>query len=157
MVLIIVVVVVLSTVFKGGSNAVTQLTDLAQQQTEIARVAALGVEKSKSSATKNFAHTTQLTMVSSQQDTVAVLAKSGHKLNEKTLLIKRNTNTDQRLNAAAANSNFDDTFQKIITDELKSYKSSLQKYFSTATSANERKILQDSFNSVNTLLEGQTF
>lgn len=155
-VLIIILAVAFSTIFKGGGNAVTELTDLAQQQTEIARVAAIGVQKAQSTATKNFAHTTQLTLISSQQDTLALLASSGKKLGPKALAIKQNPVTDQKLEAAAANSTFDSTFQKEITDQLKIYRSSLQRTFSTASSSSARSLLQDSFNSINLLLEEKT-
>ncbi|MGZ6005072.1 MAG: hypothetical protein ACXWLH_02880, partial [Candidatus Saccharimonadales bacterium] len=150
--ILVIVIVLFSSVFKSSGGAVVQLTDLAQQQSEIARVADIGVQKAVSSATKNFAHTTKLTMLSSQNDTLAVLKKSGHKISDKQLALKTNSATDQQLDAASANSTFDATFTKLITDELNSYRTSLQSDYRLATSTNEKVLLQDSFNSVSLLL-----
>src|SRR5690348_17277322 len=59
LVLIMFFIILFAVIFKGDDSTSTQLTDLAQQQNEIARVADIGVNKAVSPATKNFAHTTK--------------------------------------------------------------------------------------------------
>ena len=155
MILLIVVLVVFSLLSKGGSGSSAQLTDIAEQQTEIARVADIGVQKATSTATKNLAHTTKLSMISGQQQTVALLKKQGHKVSSKQLAIKQNSTTDQQLNDAAANNNFDATFTKLLTDELNSYRQSLSTTYKASNSSSERALLLDDFNGA-ALLVGST-
>lgn len=154
-VMLLIVIVLFSVVFKGGGGTAAQLMDLAEQQNEIARVADIGVNKATSSATKNFAHTTKLSLLSDQQQTLALLKKIGRKVNVKLLGSKNNPVTDQQLDDATANNEFDTTFTKIITDELTSYRSSVQADYKSATGTNEKQLLQDSFNSVSILINNQ--
>src|SRR6185369_7159247 len=99
----LVIIILFSVIFKSSGGSTAQLTDLAQQQTEIARVADIGIQKANSTATKNYAHTVKLSVLSSQQQTLALLAKEHHKINDKLLGIKASSVTDQQLNDAAAN------------------------------------------------------
>lgn len=135
----------------GGSN-IEKLTDLAQQQTEIARIADIGTQKSTSAATKNLAFTTKLSLLSSKQQTVSFLAKKGTTLKDKQLTLKKNSATDQRLNDAASNNTFDATFTKLLTDELTSYRTALLAQFKNTTNSVERQLLQDGFNGASILL-----
>lgn len=152
MLLLIGVIVVFSILTKGGSSASAQLTELAQQQTEIARVADIGVQKATSPATKNFAHITKLSMISGQQQTIAFAAKQGHKINDKQLALKQSNTIDQRLNDAASNNSFDATFVKLLGDQLNSYRQSVLNTYKTSNNIKERSMLQDYFSSVNILI-----
>ncbi len=149
--LIIVALLVFS--FFGGADqqTVDTLTELAQQETEIARVAAIGVDKAQSAATKNFATTSELSMESSQSDTVARLAKIGHKLNNSKLSLLQNSKTDDALDSAEQANNFDDTFTKLIKSELVTYRLALQNVFGT-TQGNTRLLIQNDFNTANLLI-----
>lgn len=152
LVLLTIIIVVFAMLSGSGGSSVDNLTSLAQQQTEIARIADIGVQKSTSDATKNLAYTTKLSLLSSQQQTVAFLAKKGKKLNEKTLALKKNSTTDQRLSDAESNNTFDETFTKLLNDELTSYRTAVQAEFKTSTNNAERLILQDSFNGTSLLI-----
>lgn len=153
---LIILAIVLFSVLSGSSGgSVANLTDVAQRQTEIARISAVAVEKSNSTAIKNRAHTVKLSMLSSQQQTIALLTKSGEKVDAKVLALKQNAQTDQQLDAATANDTFDATFTKILDEELKSYRIAVQNYFNSSTSNNEKLLLKESFDGVNLLIGEQ--
>ena len=155
--LLLIAAIILVSIISGGSKGGTEaLVNLAQQQTEIARVAAIGEDKASSSDTKNLAITTELSMQSSAGDTVALLKKSGHKIGDKTLALLQSSKTDDELNAAAANNTFDDTFTKLIQSELVSYRTSLQNAYRNATKTSEQQLLQTSFNSATVIIGDQT-
>ncbi len=153
--LLIAAIVAFAVITSSSSGSVENLVKLAQQQTEIARVAAIGVEQASSNDTKNLAITTQLSMQSGATDTVALLKKSGHKVNDNTLALLQNSHTDEQLDQAAANSSFDDTFTKIIKAQLSNYRVALQNDSKTATKLSEKQLLQQSFNSVTILIGDQ--
>lgn len=148
LIIAIIFVSFLGSTSKGSSDA---LVKVAQEQTELARVAAIGVAKANSSETKNLAIITQLSMESSQADTVALLKKGGHKVSDKTLALLQDPNTDQQLDAADAGNSFDATFTDLLHKQLNSYRASLQSAFKTA-STTQQQLLQTSFNDATVLI-----
>ncbi len=148
--------VIMISVLGGSSKSNTQvLVSLAQQQTEIARVAGIGADKADSATARNLAITTQLSMESAQQDTLALLKKGGHKVSDSTLGLLKDSQTDEQLNGADGGNTFDDTFTKLLHDKLSSYRILVQNDYKNATGVNERQVLQNSFNSVTSLLGDQ--
>ncbi len=153
--LLVGILVVFSIISSAGKGSTDNLVKLAQQQTEIARVAAIGVEKGGSSDTKNLAITTQLSLKTSAANTIALLSKQGHKVKEQTLALAQNSQTDTQLDSAAASNTFDETFTKLIKAQLASYRTTLQNDFNATSKTSERQLLQDSFNSVVIILNEQ--
>ncbi|MGH7249566.1 MAG: hypothetical protein ACREGC_01190 [Minisyncoccia bacterium] len=153
--LLIVAVIFISILGGGGATNVTELTKLAQEQTEISRVAGLGINKAGSSTAKNLAMTTQLSMQSAQADTVAYLQKVHHKLSGKQLSLLQDSNTDKQLDAASASGTYDSTLTQVLQTELKNYQTALQSAYKNTSSATERQLLQNNFNSVSYLLGTQ--
>jgi len=152
LVLLIIGIVFMSFLGKGSKGDTEALIGLAQQQTELSRIAAVGVEKGTSPSTKYLASTTQLSIESSRQEIIAVLKKGGHKVGEKTLSQKKNAETDNQLDDAAQNNTFDATFTKILNEELSSYTTALQKAYNSTSSENTREILKTAFNSTKVLV-----
>lgn len=153
-VLLVMIIVFIALIGGGGGNS-TNLVSLAAQQNEIARIAAIGVEKSVSSNTKNLAITAQITIESSKQDTIALLQKSGKKIGDKQLTSSQNSEIDAQLSSAAAGGSFDATFNKILADKLTTYRANLQTYLGTATS-NQALVIQDSLNTAIVLSDSKT-
>ena len=152
LILLIIGIMLMSYLGKSSKGDTEALIGLAQQQTELARVAAVGVEKGTSPATKYLATTAQLSIESSRQDVIALLKKGGHKVGEKTLASKKNAETDNQLDDAAQNNTFDGTFTEILNEELTSYSTSLSKAYNSTQSDSERQILKNAFNSAKILI-----
>ncbi len=155
-ILIIVAMAAFSFITSSGKSSTQALIELAQEQTELVRVADTGVGKARSGATKNLAITTQLSLQTTQLDTIALLKKNGHKLGAKQLGLKQSAATDQQLTVAVASNTFDEIFTELLHKQLAAYRVSLQKVYKTATNKTEKQILQTSFNGVTLLIGGQT-
>lgn len=152
LILLIIGIMLMSYLGKSSKGDTEALIGLAQQQTELVRVAAVGVEKGTSPATKYLASTAQLSIESSRQEIITLLKKGGHKVGEKTLVSKKNAETDNQLDDAAQNNTFDAAFTKILNEELTSYSSSLQKTYNSTQSDSERQVLKNAFNSAQILI-----
>lgn len=152
----IIALVVISFISNAGKSSSQSLIDLARQQQELIRVAEIGVSGSRSTNTKNLAATAQLSLQTTQNDTIALLKKQGYKLSVKDLALKENSQTDQQLDAANLNNSFDDTFTKLIRTQLANYRSSLNGAYKASKSKTERQILQTSYNGVTLLIGDQT-
>ncbi len=139
----------------GGSSNTKNLIKIAQEQTEIVRVAGIGKDKATSAQTKNLAITTQLSLQSAQADTIALLKKSGHKVNDKQLALSQDPHTDQQLNDANSAGTFDATFTDLLQKELNSYRRDLQNTYSSSTNNTVRQSLQADFNSASIILGAQ--
>lgn len=151
-ILIMIVFIAGALITSSGKSTTQTLVNLAEEQTELARVADIGVAKSRGSASKNLATTTKLAMQSSLQDTIALLKKQGHKLKTKELSLKRNAATDTTLNNAALNNNFDDTFLQIMQSQLKTYQTDVKQAFDASKSKNEKALLAASYNGMTVIL-----
>jgi len=155
-VFIIMATVAFSLITSSGKSSTQALIELAQEQTELVRVTDTGVSKARSSAAKNLAITTRLSVHTSQLDTIALLKKSGHKLGVKQLGLKQSAQTDQQLSAAVTNNTFDEVFTELLHEQLVAYRASLQKIYKATTNKTKKQILQTSFNGVGLLIGDQT-
>ncbi|HEX7368195.1 MAG TPA: hypothetical protein VF261_00880 [Candidatus Saccharimonadales bacterium] len=139
-VLIIIIIVLASSVFGSHAN-LTPFIGVAQDQTELARVAALGVASASDSVAQNVAYTVDLTMTSAQQQTVAYLANNHKKIGVKQLALKQSTQTTQDLSSAQANSTFDSAFMDHIQQLLQTYASDLNAAYKTGPGPKGRQML----------------
>ena len=140
---VILLFIVLS-VFTGGSDTTQRIITAAQQQTELARVATLGVTTG-SQASKNVALNVSMSLTTDQQKLVAVLQENGVKVKQKQLAAGVNAETDQQLAAAKAAANFDETFLQILDEQLAAYQASLQEAYDNSKNEEVRQVLSDSF------------
>ena len=129
----------------GGENDSAQLTSLAQSQAEIIRVSVIGITKATGDSAKNLAITTKLTMETDENLTLAQLKKLGHNVGSKQLALKMNPNTDQQLDVAAANNNFDQAFIQTTQNSLVNYRSEVKKIYNASTSKSEKQLLAASY------------
>jgi ribulose bisphosphate carboxylase small subunit len=152
---LLVIIIVFLSLLSGSSKGTTEaLASLTAEQTEIVRVSGIGITKARDSEAKNLAITTELSVETSQQQIIALLKKQGHKLGTKELNLKRSASTDTQLTAAATANTFDDTFIKVMTDELTTYRTHLKSAYDASKSKNEKSILADAYNGVNQILKG---
>lgn len=153
-VLILIGIIIMSFLSSGNKSNSTQLLEIAQQQTEIIRVANIGLkEKSvRSTDTLELASNTTLSVQSSQNQVVGILTKSGTKVNSKLLGIKQNAKTDATLSSAAQSNNYDSVFVTTLQKELQTYQLSLKNAFNSSPKASDKKILSDAFKGTGILL-----
>ena len=154
--LLIVVIIVFSFISNSGKSTTEALIGLAEEQTEIIRVATTGATKAREASARNLAVTTQYSMQTTQGQTVALLKKQGHKLGAKELTLKKSAQTDAQLAAAAENNTFDQTFITIMQSSLSTYRTDVKKAYDNSINKTERQILANSFNGVNIILGQST-
>jgi hypothetical protein len=153
LVLLIILIVFMSVVFGGNKGVNQQLLELAQEQTEIVRVADIGVTKSRGAATKNLAITTKYSVTTSLNEVLSLLKK---KANTKELGLKKNSQTDQTLDTAATNDSFDEVFTETLQTSLKAYRTNAKKIYDASSGQKTKKVLADAYNGINVLLDEKT-
>ena len=137
----IILVVIFSAIFSGGSSTKDSFISLAQTQQEIARVADAGVSGAVQQTTKNVATTAELTMMTHQQQVLALLKQQGiKKLGDKQLALKQDATTDQKLNAGRETSTYDTVFLQILQDDLQTYSASVKQLSGTSSDATQAEL-----------------
>lgn len=152
LVFLIIVFIFLFSILNRASNAQKdKLISLAQTQTEIVRVAKIAEDQSDNLDTRAFAVNTKLTLQSDLQDTEQSLAKRGVKLKDKTLALKKDESIDKKLEEAANNNQFDETFVPLVQDKLRQYQSMAKEVYNGAASS-EKPIVRQNYEDVVLLL-----
>lgn len=155
-ILIMLLFIIIALITSSGKSTTQTLVNIAEEQTELVRVSAIGVKNTRGSDAKSLAVTTNLAMTSSQQQTVALLKKQGHKLSAKQLAFKRDAQTDATLNTAQLNNAFDVAFLQVMQTQLKAYQKDVKQAFDASQNKTEKAILASSYNGINTILVAQT-
>jgi len=155
-ILIMLLFIIIALITSSGKSTTQTLIGIAEEQTELVRVSAVGVKNARSADAKNLAVTTSLALQSSQQDTVAFLKKQGHKLSSKQLALKHSTQTDTTLNNAQLNNAFDDAFLQVMQSSLKTYQTDVKQAYDASQNKAEKAILASSYNGINTILSAQS-
>lgn len=142
--------------FRGSGNRNAELLNLAQEQTEIIRIANLASSERavRSTATQNLAANTSITVSTSKAQTLALI--SGNKPGEKTLALKKSTKTDTLLSEAAANNQYDSVFTETMTAKLKTYQADIKKLYTGNKSKKEKAVLESAYNGTVILLGEHT-
>ena len=120
---------------KGGAGG---LVDIAARQSEMIRVADIGIKKAKSPATKNFATNTKVGLSSDQAQLTARIKAEGTKLSSKQLVTRKNTGTDTALTKAEQSNNFDAAFQQEMANELTAYQQAIKEAYDHTSSAKSK-------------------
>ncbi len=146
-VLIILGVIVASLLSSGGNKQKETLTKAAQQQTELIRVSAIGIEKARDSSTRNLATTINLSLQSDQQKLL------GHvKVSAKQLALGKNSQTDVSLTSAEQSNKFDEVFKQTMQTQLTAYQKSLKTAYDGSSSAKLKTSLSELFVNADTLI-----
>lgn len=138
------VVILLSSLLNSGPSNQDTLLRILQQQTELSRVAQLGV-KDAEQTTMNLAYNTSVTAQSDQAKLVTSLAAKNVKFKDKQLAVGKDTKTDELLTAARAASNFDETFLQTLDEQLEDYQATLQDAYTNSGSKEVKTTLSDSY------------
>lgn len=130
---------------RGGEDK-SQFVNIVQQQSELTRVATLGsTEPSANPDVKVTAMNINLTVSSDKQALVAALAKKGMKLKGKQLNGVPNQATTKLLTDAKAAANFDSTLITTLSDQMDSYRSSLEAAYNKTTSRSLKDSLSKAY------------
>lgn len=154
--LVTVGLVLFSVLTGGGGTSETQLLEVAQQQTELVRVADQASSKARSTNTLNFAANVSLTISTTHQSMSGILTREGIKSNDKRLAFKKNVQTDQLLLNAAQNGQFDETLTKTLQTQLLAYQASLSVVYKGSKNPKDKAILQEAYKGVGILLGDQS-
>lgn len=151
-VILIIVAMVFMSLIGGGSDRTASLLDLAQDQTEIIRVADLAKsERSvRQTTTQNFAANTSISLTTSKLEVMEIL--KSQKIKQAQLSLKKSTKTDTLLASAAANNQYDEVFMTTLTSKLEAYQTKVKTLFGSAKSTKEQQVLKNAFESVTILL-----
>ncbi len=150
-IIIIIGGVVLGNILGSSSDAQKQrLIELAQSQTEIVRVSTAAATKANSSDTKAIAYTNKISVQSALNQTTAQLSKYNVKSDGKLLGQGKNAETDKLLADAASNNRYDETYKKILAEQLSNYQKLLQNTFESSNRT-EKLMINQAANS-NTLV-----
>ncbi len=152
--LLIVAFMLVSSLLGGGDKSQQQkLLTVAQDQTELIRVAQLAKEERSIRDTKTlvFANNTELSLITSKQQVMRMLSKK-KKVNEKLLVLKKDAKTDTALKSAAQNNNFDKVFTDILKKELTAYKADLNVAIEATSNKTDKKQLTASLEGATLLL-----
>ena len=152
-ILLIIVIVAVNALFFNKENNATKLSSLAAEQTEIIRVADLGLKTATDGDVKGFAETARLSVQSHLNLLKAYLTKNSVELTPLILKSKLNSKTDAALTSAAAANRYDEVFKETLKTELKSYAVSIQASYKTASNETSKKLLSDMYDSIETLLK----
>jgi len=135
-----------------GKSSAKDLLDPAQKQTEIIRVSGLISQKAKDPATIALAKTTELSVITQQKDTLALVKKLKTSFTIQQLNGAKGTKTDQILQTAEQNNRYDEAGTSIIKQLLTDYKKSLETALSKNKSIDQKQLLESSIQQVSLLL-----
>ncbi|MEK7602797.1 MAG: hypothetical protein AAB459_00950 [Patescibacteria group bacterium] len=139
-ILLILGLVVWSLLVSGGRGDVKLHLTLAQQQSELIRVANIGVDKSKSSQVKNLSTITSQTLTSDTAALAAIQKKQGIKLDKKEIALGRNKKNDTALTEAEQKNKFDEVLSQILVRDLAAYQKSLKELQASSNGKTEAQV-----------------
>ena len=150
-VLITIAALVFSFIFGGKTSNTDKLVGIAAQQTELARVAAIGEKEAVGVDAKNLASTVSLSLISGQQQLLEVIKAQGHKIKPQELSAAKDEKTDQQLTAAGQSNRFDETFTEVMQAGLSNYQKDLNEAYNASSSKTEKQALENLYNQVKLL------
>lgn len=137
----------------SGSSSLPGIVTVAQDQQAILHVLdGAGQQNDLSSSSQNFIATANLTLNSSQSDTIGYLSKNGHKLNKKEIGLKISSSTDAQLQSAQTAGTYDSTFKQVMTAKLNAYVTDLQSAYTQTDGPVGQSLLSDQYDQAKLLL-----
>lgn len=136
----------------GSAFNKSAMLSVAQDQTEIQRLASIGEQDSVSQTNKNFSATTTLSIKSEQSELLTFLASNGYTVDPKQLPLKQDAAATSQLESAKSASTFDDAYKKTMQKALQTYQSDLKAAYDDASSDEAKKLLSDSYERATLLL-----
>jgi len=159
-VLIIVIILVVGSLFSSSGSNVTNMTSVAQDQTELIRVATEATQNQSTdinqSTTRYFADNCLLAISSEQQRLLSFLSAHGAKLTTAKLALKQNSHTDTELQAAAASSTYDSAFLTAMQGDMGTYMSDIKVAYNASQNPQEKSLLATDYKDANLLTQQLT-
>ena len=126
---------------------------IAQRQQEVVRVATNATSQASNQDAKNFVTNVEITITSSQKQTLAYLTAHRTKLSTKELTLDKDPQTDAELANAATANNYDGAVTQELVNELQTYEGLLQSTYGQSTSTETKQVLQTEFLNVTLLIK----
>lgn len=128
--LLIILGVIVSSVLGAGSKEKTEgLLTVAEEQTELIRIATDGTLHTTSVTAQSLAQNVQASITSDNAALITYMKSNGQKVTPAQLALKHSKTTDVSLTAAQENNTYDTTFKDVIQTELTDYMVALQKVY----------------------------
>lgn len=134
-----------------ADTSIQQVTTIAQEQTELVRVATYVAGHADGTELVNLAINTEMSINTNKQAAVNYAATRGTKLEDKILTLKKDAATDKLFAAAISSNTFDTTATQTLNAELGTYQTNLKKAYAATTGKKARALLQDSYDTAVTL------
>ncbi|HTE57456.1 MAG TPA: hypothetical protein VK694_01840 [Verrucomicrobiae bacterium] len=138
--------------FAGAPDNKEQLVKVVQQQTELIRVAEVGLKQSRDDNAKNLARTTSLSITSDLSSLKSTLNSQKVKTPSKLLNGGKNAKTDQLFTNAQQNNRFDEVFLKELQDELVAYQKSVKSTYDLTTNTKLKATLSTQYKNASLLI-----
>lgn len=151
----LVIIIGLAVVMKafGPKSNTPALLAIAERQQEIIRISTNASQRINAQATGNFVATTNVAMMSSQQQLLTYLAGKGVKPKSKTLALDQSAKTDTLLDNAVSAGNFDTVVTQTLSSQLQTYEGLLQTAYKASGSKTVKALLQQDFDAADALIK----
>jgi hypothetical protein len=149
---VMIVVAVAINLFFNKKGNVESLVAITQTEQELVRLSTQG-GGATGQTVKNAAINTQLSLRTQQKSWQAFLGKRGRDVPQKELDLKKNETTDKTLRAAKQTSTFDSAYTTIMRSQLETYAGDLKAAYITATTNQEKLLLDTHYQQVGLLLK----
>lgn len=151
-ILIILISVAFSFLNSAGSAHREKLIEIAQSQTEIARISTSAQEKISNRDLLYKSINVQYSVNSSSKEIIAAIGKRGGKADDKKLAAGQNPENDAALVKGEEDGKFDETYEALLKQQLENYKIQLQSAYDSANDE-EKAILESAFEQIDLLLK----
>lgn len=154
---LVVLLLLFAFVFSGGNANVDRAVGIVQSQQELIRISDTGSEAADGRL-KAAAINIKLTIATQRQQWQTYLTEQGRQLSDQELAAKLNSNVDTELESAQQTGNFDPTFERILSENLRDYAAELRQTHAEAGSAEVRELAEAHFQQLELLgdqLSGQ--
>jgi hypothetical protein len=135
---IVILIIAAALMPKGGAG--TSWFSVAQEQQEVVRICGKG-NTAYYQATRNFAVTCTISVSTDQLSLLNYMKQNKMSFKTKELGLKANAETDAKLKQATSSSSFDDSFRKVMVDQLNTYDQALTAQMGVTTGTNGRGLL----------------
>lgn len=150
-VLIILAVIALNVLTAGSKEKTQGFLTVAQDQTELIRVATNGTQHASSLTVQSLAQNVQASITSDNTALVTYMKHNGLKTTPTVLGLTQSKATDASLTAAQQNDTYDTTFKTIIQTELTHYMAALQKVYKANPGPKGKALLSKQYSAASLL------
>ena len=149
---LVLVAVILFSVFspKGSTPGLTQT---AERQQEIVRIATAAALKVSGQDATNFVTNVNVSVTSEQQQVLNYLAGHGVKVDKKTLALYQDPSTDTLLSNALSAGNYDTVAAQTLASQLQTYAALLHTTYSQTSNKQAKQLIQNCYDSTTNLLK----